>query len=283
MIPLKNVVSVFDGMSCGQIALNLSNISYQNYFASEIEEPSIKVTKHNYPNTIHIGDVTLVNGKDYKDVDLFMGGSPCQSFSKAGDGSGFDGKSKLFWEFVRLKEELNPKYFLLENVQMKKEWEDVITKAMGVEPIMIPSSLFVPQARKRLYWTNIPVTLPKQKEYNVYDFIETEGFPTSCTKKERYFTRKDIFGTLTASYCKGIRGDGRPAVSIRESKLDEDRSAHRMLTPTECEKIQGVPVGYTSCVANTNRYKMLGNGWTVPVIQHIFEGLKKPLANKSIF
>jgi site-specific DNA-cytosine methylase len=269
-----NVLSLFDGMSCGQIALNKLGIEYDNYFASEIDKEAIKVTMKNYPNTKQLGSITELKGSDLPKIDLLFGGSPCQSFSRAGDNTGFDGSSKLFWEFVRVLNEIKPTYFLLENVIMKKEWEDVITEALGVKPIEITSAKFVPQARRRLYWTNIPnVTQPKQSEYNVLDFIDGDGFPTSCGI-DRVFKRKEIFNTLTATYWKGIRGSSRPAVSIREGFLDADREAHRMLTPTECERLQTVPIGYTDCVAKTNRYKMLGNGWTVDVIAHIFSFLK---------
>ena len=270
-----NVLSLFDGMSCGQIALNKLGIEYENYFASEIDKEAIKVTMKNYPKTIQLGSITELKGSDLPKIDLLFGGSPCQSFSRAGDNTGFDGSSKLFWEFVRVLNEVKPTYFLLENVIMKKEWEDVITEALGVKPIEITSAKFVPQARRRLYWTNIQnVEQPKQVEYNIQDFIEGDGFPTSCGI-DRVFKRKEVFNTLTATYWKGIRGSSRPAVSIREGFLDTDREAHRMLTPTECERLQTVPIGYTDCVAKTNRYKMLGNGWTVDVIAHIFSFLKR--------
>ena len=160
-----NVLSLFDGMMCGQIALNKIGIEYQNYFASEIDKEAIKVTMKNYPNTIQLGSITELKGSELPKIDLLFGGSPCQSFSRAGDNSGFDGSSKLFWEFVRVLNEVKPTYFLLENVIMKKEWEDVITEALGVKPIEITSAKFVPQARRRLYWTNIPnVGQPKQIE-----------------------------------------------------------------------------------------------------------------------
>jgi site-specific DNA-cytosine methylase len=170
--------------------------------------------------------------------------------------------------------EVKPTYFLLENVIMKKEWEDIITEALNVNPIEISSAKFVPQARKRLYWTNIPnVGQPEQKNYNISDFIEGEGFPSACGV-DRVFKQKNIFNTLTATYYKGIRGSSRPAISIRESFLDDDRTAHRMLTPEECERIQTVPIGYTKSASNTQRYKMLGNGWTVDVIAHILKNIK---------
>jgi DNA (cytosine-5)-methyltransferase 3A len=269
-----NVLSLFDGMSCGQIALNRIGVKYNNYFASEIDKYAIDVTQHNYPKTIQLGDITKIDVSTLPKIDLLIGGSPCQSFSRAGNNTGFDGKSGLFWEYVRILNEVKPTYFLLENVIMKKEWEDIITEALNVNPIEISSAKFVPQARKRLYWTNIPnVEQPEQKHYNISDFIEGEGFPSACGI-DRIFKQKNIFNTLTATYYKGIRGSSRPAVSIRESFLDDDRTAHRMLMPEECERLQTVPIGYTDSVSNTQRYKMLGNGWTVDVIAHIFKNIE---------
>jgi DNA (cytosine-5)-methyltransferase 3A len=268
-----NVLSLFDGMSCGQIALNRVGIKYDKYFASEIDKHAIQVTQKNYPNTIQIGSVLDVKGLDLPKIDLLFGGSPCQSFSRAGKGEGFDGESRLFWEFVRVLDEVKPTYFLLENVVMKKEWEDIITEALGVEPIEISSEKFVPQARRRLYWTNIPnVKQPDQVVYNIKDFFDGDGFPSSCDVN-RTFKRKKIFNTLTATYWKGIRGSGRPAISTKEGFLDDDRDAHRMLTPNECERLQTVPKDYTEGVSKTQRYKMLGNGWTVDVIGHIFKNI----------
>ena len=268
-----NVLSLFDGMSCGQIALDKLGIKVNNYFSSEIDKFAIQVTQKNYPNTKQIGDVTKIKYSDNHKIDLMYGGSPCQSFSVAGDGSGFDGSSKLFWEFVRVLKDVKPTYFLLENVIMKKEWEQVITDALGVKPIEIVSDKFVPQKRRRLYWTNIPnIEQPKQVDYDVNDFFEGNGFPSSCDIK-RNFKKKSVFNTLTATYYKGIRGSSRPAVSTKEGFLDDDRDAHRMLTPNECEALQTVPENYTDCVSKTQRYKMLGNGWTVDVIAHIFKNI----------
>ena len=271
-----NVLSLFDGMSCGQIALNRAGFKIENYYACEIDKYAIQITQANYPNTQQLGDVVKVSALDLPSLDLVIGGSPCQGFSFAGKQLNFeDPRSKLFFEFVRLLKEArvkNPNVkFLLENVKMKKEYRDVISAYLGVEPIEISSALVVPQLRKRLYWTNLDnVTQPKQIKYKVLNYIDGEGFPTSCGI-DRVFKRKQIFNTLTATYWKGIRGSSRPAVSIREGFLDTDRAAHRMLTPTECERLQSVPMGYTGCVAKTNRYKMLGNGWTVEVIAHILK------------
>lgn len=167
-----NVLSLFDGMSCGQIALNRSGIKYDQYFASEIDKWAIQVTQKNYPNTIQLGDVTKIKGSDLPKIDLLIGGSPCQGFSFIGKGLNFeDSRSKLFFEFVRILNETNPKYFLLENVKMKKEWRGVITKEMGSEPIEICSSLFSAQRRKRLYWTNIQFDTTIQDKGIVLDDV----------------------------------------------------------------------------------------------------------------
>ena len=152
-----NVLSLFDGMSCGQIALNRLGIKISKYYASEIDKAPIKVTQHNYPDTIQVGDVTKVKGEDLPQIDLLIGGSPCQGFSFAGKKLNFeDPRSILFFEFVRLLDECKPTYFLLENVKMKKEWQDVISDLLGVQPMRINSSKFTAAKRDRLYWTNIP-------------------------------------------------------------------------------------------------------------------------------
>jgi len=172
---IGNVIGVFDGSSGGQIALERSGIGYDNYFASEIDKHAIKVTQANYPNTIQLGDVTKISGDNLPKINLLLGGSPCQGFSIAGKGLNFeDPRSKLFFEFVRLKNEIQPKYFLLENVVMKKkEWEKIISEYLGVEPILINSNLVSAQNRKRLYWTNIPnIFQPKDKFVELKDILE---------------------------------------------------------------------------------------------------------------
>ena len=182
-----NVLSLFDGLSCGQIALNKVGIKYDKYFASEIDKPAIKVTQHNYPNTIQIGDVTQVKGSDLPKIDLLIGGSPCQSFSNAGKGEGFDGKSGLFWEYVRLLKEVKPTYFLLENVKMKKEWQVIISKELGVDPILINSNLVSAQNRERLYWTNIPnIEKPINKNIFIEDILD-ETFDEKYWLPEKKF------------------------------------------------------------------------------------------------
>lgn len=305
-----NVLSLFDGMSCGQIALNKLGIKYDNYFASEIDKYAIQVTQKNYPNTKQIGSVTDVKGADLPKIDLLFGGSPCQSFSRAGDGSGFDGSSKLFWEFARVLKEVKPTYFLLENVIMKKEWEQVITDTLGVEPIEINSNLVSAQNRRRLFWTNIPnIEQPLDKGVFLKDILDlvvddkyylTEKGTSYITNNERLkkkFTAlnggktltlmsqynqskngtflcvdgngridSEKTGTLTQRYYKGVENYGSNPFLLTNHKF-------RKLTPIECERLQTVPENYTESVSDTQRYKMLGNGWTVDVISHIFKNI----------
>lgn len=273
MKKILNVLSLFDGMSCGQLALNRIGVKYGTYYASEVDRYAIKVTQENYPNTKQLGSVCSVKAKDLPKIDLLIGGSPCQGFSRIGKNLGFsDERSQLFFEYVRLLKEIKPKYFLLENVIMKQVYIDVITKNLKVEPLRINSRLVSAQNRPRLYWTNIPQEKITQLEINPLDIFSGKGFPSSSTR-DRFFTKKEIFNCLTAVYYKGIRGASRPAISTEEGFLDDNRSAHRMLTPEECEKLQTVSEGYTRFVSKTQRYKMLGNGWTIDVIAHIFKNL----------
>src|SRR6056300_70325 len=185
-----NVLSLFDGMSCGQIALNRLGIKYYNYYAAEIDKYAIEVTKKNFPNTIHLGDVTKVKAADLEPIDLLLGGSPCQGFSFAGKQLNFDDpRSALFFEFVRLLKECNPKYFFLENVRMQKEYQNIISEHLGVEPVMINSALVSAQNRVRLYWTNIPnITQPNDKGTVLKDVLEE--LPTNYVKMSNTFTAR---------------------------------------------------------------------------------------------
>jgi DNA-cytosine methyltransferase len=281
-----NVLSLFDGMSCGQIALNKLGIKYDNYYASEIDKFAIGITKKNYPNTIHLGDVRDVKGEDLPKIDLLFGGSPCQSFSNAGNGKGFEGSSGIFWEYVRVLREVKPKYFMLENVKMKKEWQDIITKELGVEPIAINSSLLSGQNRPRLYWTNIPgVEIPEDKGIVLKDILEDDNL----VDKQHLMTPKAM------AYMDGLR-NGKQRWQYHKNPLDGKAACIvasfyklsglgvldyrtlgkpcRRLTPVECERLQTVPDNYTESASRTQRYKMIGNGWTVDVIAHIFSYMK---------
>jgi DNA-cytosine methyltransferase len=276
-----NVLSLFDGMSCGQIALDKLGIKVDNYFASEIDKYAIKVTQSNYPNTIQVGSVEFVTKEMINhNIDLLYGGSPCQSFSRAGDGSGFDGKSKLFWEFVRVLKETKPTYFLLENVVMRKEWEQVITDTLGVEPIKINSSLVSAQNRNRLYWTNIPnVEQPEDKHILVKDIIDYDTNNKMLSikaieKHRRYNKNYTVTGKAPCLTTEIAHGTGKNVTPKCHEEIKAITNEDRVFSPTECERLQTVPDGYTSVVSDTQRYKMLGNGWTVDVIAHIFKNLK---------
>lgn len=331
-----NVLSLFDGMSCGQIALKNLDVKVDNYYASEIDKYAIQIAKKNFPNTIHLGDVTQIpssvfgaNGFNTK-IDLVMGGSPCQGFSRAGKNLNFDDpRSKLFFEFVRLVEELKPKYFLLENVKMTKEHRDTISKFLGVEPIYIDSALVSAQTRKRYYWTNIPYIFgPINQHITLRDIIQTEGELKNSEVDERMVTKLGKAYCLTARYdgavwWNSIERSQRTMIRIgdkvvfpeatkkgyaeagvgegldlsypnsitRRGRALKDK-AHclttispsqgiinekynwRKLTPIECERLQTVPDNYTEGVSNAQRYKMLGNGWTVKVIEHILKNME---------
>lgn len=281
-LEIDNVLSLFDGMSCGQLALDTLGIKVNNYFASEIDPYAMQIAKKNYPNTKHIGSVLDVRGSDLPRIDLLIGGSPCQSFSNAGDGSGMEGKSKLFWEFVRVLKETKPTYFLLENVKMKKEWEKIITDTLGVEPIAINSRLLTAQNRPRLYWTNIPnVVQPiidPDRGIVLKDILEDE------VEEKFYLSDKAI------DYMSRLR-NGKPRWEYHTNPLDGKsacltanmykgvpygviKELKRRLTPVECERLQSVPDNYTEGVSNTQRFKMLGNGWTIDVIAHILNEMR---------
>jgi site-specific DNA-cytosine methylase len=276
---IKNVLSLFDGMSCGQIALNKLGIQYDKYFASEIDKNSILVTQHNYPNTIQIGNVLEVNSSDLPKIDLLFGGSPCQGFSFIGKQLNFeDPRSKLFFEFVRLKNELNPKYFLLENVKMKQEYKDIITKYLGVEPITINSNLTSGQNRVRLYWTNIPINeQPIDRGILLDDIINHDEknytipknwhlrVPSNLPKYVDPYNRREINNKSTTLRTNVNNGNMWVKVS----------NGYRNITRYEAELLQNVPIGYTNVVSENQGKKMLGNGWTVDVITHIFERLKE--------
>ena len=280
-----NVLSLFDGISCGQIALERIGIEVENYFASEIDKYAMQITMANYPNTKQLGDVKNVTTEQLPKVDLLIGGSPCQGFSFAGAGLNFeDERSKLFFEFVRLKNELKPKYFLLENVKMKQEFQDIISEQLGVKPILINSSLVSAQNRERLYWTNIPInSLPQNKNICIGDVV---GVNVS-EKSDKVIVVKNIYPkkgqngnvyalkgkSKTLSAGVGITGNGIGSSNAPKIEWDNEQG-WRKLTALECERLQTVPDGYTKYVSDTQRYKALGNGWTVDVISFIFSFLR---------
>jgi len=387
------VLSLFDGMSCGQIALNRLGIEVDTYYASEIDKYAMEITQKNFPETIQIGDVCAVRGEDYQDVDLILAGSPCQGFSFAGKQLAFDDpRSALFFEFIRLLKEIKPKYFLLENVKMKKEYLQIISEQVsacypeipfGIEPIFINSSLVSAQSRQRYYWTNIPnITQPKERGIVLRDILEgnpedptlmsdkfvarnghrrcmideskekasnlsameyvkngRQGDYLACDKDgvpkkifdenlDKMTTKDGKAFCLTVSYPfaeaknsierkqrtmiptsdspkivagawrgrsldesgKNVKWKETKPKQILETRKDEKSNAvstftkdnvltkdqvyWRKLTPLECERLQTVPDNYTEGASNTQRYKMLGNGWTVEVICHILKNME---------
>ena len=278
---ITNALGLFDGMSCGQIALERAGIEYENYYASEIDKWAIEITQKNYPDTIQVGDICELSSKDLPTIELLIGGSPCQGFSLAGKQLNFDDeRSKLFFEFLRLKDELNPKYWLLENVKMRKDIQDEISKLIGVEPIEINSALVSGQNRRRLYWTNIPnVKQPDDLKISAHSLLDDKSYQVATTRKGKAGGPRQIvkpptdkFGCITASYVSGANGDGRPA----KTKFFGDYAPERVekLSPREAERLQTLPENYTAGVSNTQRYKMIGNGWTVDVIAHIFRNIE---------
>lgn len=385
---VMKVLSLFDGISCGRLALDRAGIPVEKYYASEIDKYAIQIAQKNYPDTIQIGDVTKLNYLELLDVDLVIGGSPCQGFSFAGKQLNFnDPRSKLFFEFVRAVKTIKPKYFLLENVKMKKEFQDIISEQLGVQPIEINSSLVSAQNRKRLYWTNIPnVTVPADKGILLKDilhefvdnpidlcdyaikkykeFYDKNGFfpllfnPYNCTEiidkapsltaqgnsqtksstvlmfewlnkyivpfdktleildkevakgKVGYFRQDSQANRVYYIHDKAVTlcgdaGGGAAKMGqylfgcITPDRVEKRQNGQRFnngakfytltaqdrhgvlvegyirkLTPVECERLQTLPDGWTGGVSDSQRYKALGNGWTVDVIAHIFGGLK---------
>lgn len=381
-----NVLSLFDGMSCGQQALERVGIEVENYYASEIDKYAIQVTMANYPNTIQLGSVVNVDGYKLPKIDLLIGGSPCQSFSFAGKQKGmstkdeqeiltlehylqlkaeqyeFEGQSYLFWEFMRLLNECKPKYFLLENVEMGEKWEKVLSKAIGVNGIHINSALVSAQNRKRIYWTNIGmipgglfgdlesnIQQPKDKGILLKDILQDNpnakyycsntminrinrtnnsekclniNDKSLCLKSsyykqgrdnqyipvdEKYYLSEKLINGFLAHNKRHIEEKNQTGFNWKPSDGNKksaclranaalcptdntvivhntmphsndralfDGSRIRRLTPIECERLQTVADNYTNYVSDSQRYKMLGNGWTIDVIAHIFSYLK---------
>ncbi len=320
-----NVLSLFDGISCGQLALVRAGLSYGNYFSSEIDKYAIQITQKNFPDTTQLGDISRWHDWHLPEIDLMIGGSPCQGFSVAGQGLNFDDpRSKLFFRFIDCLRYYQPKYFLLENVKMKKEWSNIITEWVDVEPIEINSSLVSAQNRRRLYWTNIPnITMPKDRGILLKDVVFDDASFGEFTiamhnlyggfkeKSNRIFDDKSptirtsaggghiphlLLSEKALEYMNKKTKDGRTHwdfehySDVRQEKsravvanffkgvpynVLKDNDCIRQFHPIECERLQTLPDNYTEGVSNTQRYKMIGNGWTVDVIAHIFKGIKE--------
>jgi len=317
MKSINNVVSLFDGIGCGIQSLKDEGIKFKNYYASEVDPNAIKIAKTNHPEIIHVGDVRSLGILDFKNVDLLIGGSPCQNFSFAGKKKGmktkeghqittlehyldlkdqgfeFEGESYLFWEFVRILKGVNPKYFLLENVRMKKEWSDVISEILGVEPLLINSSRVVPQFRERNYWTNITDQLPEDRSPKLSDFfpqiVTGVGFrgrgdkslPKKSGKVGYRVTkseRNDNIANAILTSMGGLSTNGKWSGTGHYLTVD---GMIKTFSSAQCELLQGLPMGYTEVegITEGRRIHGIGNGWTVPVIRHFFRNL--PTKNRS--
>ena len=348
-----NVLSLFDGISAGQLALQRAGIVVDNYFASEIDKYAIKITQKNFPNTIQLGNIK--NWKEWQlpKIDMIIGGSPCQGFSSAGKGLNFeDPRSKLFFVFVDIlkynRNNNNEIIFLLENVKMKKEWIDIISGNIGVSPVLINSALLSAQSRKRLYWTNLNIDQPNDKNIYLKDIIENnvdekyfysekaisyldrnkinkrfvvyqDDKKSSCVTANfqkslpyNVYVDKEKSNCITSNFSnmalvnynksqgQVVFYEDKPkqidtlypnnaqagriysldgeSVTLKsdggglgaKTGLYEDSQRIRRLTPIECERLQTFPDNYTEGISNTQRYKSLGNSWTVDVIAHIF-------------
>lgn len=317
------VLSLFDGMSCGRLALDRAGIRYSAYYASEVDKYSMQVSQSNFPSTVQLGDIENWWFWDIPKPDLIIAGSPCQGFSLAGRQLNFnDPRSKLFFDFLEILKCYEPRYFLLENVKMKKEYQDIISSHLGVQPVEINSALVSAQNRKRLYWANFEIKQPEDRGVMLQDIIE-EGVVDrgkSLCLTANYYKKGNLSHYLKESRRqvvlypasivgrrindRGVREDYNKNVPLtqclqvkhsnlkmgclttvqkdsvltnlppgRYTEVYKNDLYYRHLTPLECERLQTVPEGYTSCVSDNQRYKMLGNGWTVEVIAGIFKNM----------
>lgn len=290
------MISLFDGISCGLVALKRAGIKVTEYHAFENDKYAIQISKKNHPEIIHHGEINFMTDfSQFKGADLLIGGSPCQGFSIAGKGLNFkDPRSQLFFEFVRARNEIKPKNFLLENVKMKKEIQDAISKLMKCQPVLINSALVSGQNRRRLYWCNWKVEHPEDRNIFLADIIEcgvvnrkkSYRLDASYWKGgdlKSYFDksrRQLIFFKGRGNNPTGFRAiDGKvPTVTSNSWQTNNflaDVNGYRKLTPMECERLQTLDDNYTECVSNTQRYKAIGNGWTVDVIAHILKGMRQ--------
>ena len=296
------VLSLFDGISCGMQALKGLNIPVEKYYASEIDKYAIEVSKKNHSEIIQLGDIE--NWKDWDiewdEIDMLIGGSPCQGFTFAGKRLNFDDpRSKLFFTFYEILSYLRVKkpniLFLLENVKMESKCKKAIDEMLGREGQLINSNIFSAQNRQRYYWTNIPIKeLPQPTECVLKDIlVEDDNNNSRLPISKQHYNAwlnnynwkadnvNDKSKPLLASYYK--QPPHCPYIQYRDVQENEDElkeSIYRRLSPVECERLQTLPDNYTLVMnekgkenSYTQRYKMLGNGWTVAAIQHIFSSL----------
>lgn len=279
------VLSLFDGISCGRLALNRAGIKPSLYLASEINRSCTHATQSHFPDTIQLGDVTEVckaiemGAIAPGQIDLLIGGPPCQGFSFAGKGLNFfDERSFLFFKFLAIKNALKPRFFLMENVIMRREYERRISDLLGVEPVTINSADFCAQNRRRLYWTNILLT-PRPspsladefwaiREYGENDRLDTYRVPRTPSREKMWYQKCKNVSYVSKTPCLTTKQDRYP-----NGGLIEYRDFCRFLTIEECERLQTLPPGYCRDTTRSQAYHALGNGWTVDVIAYLFRGL----------
>jgi site-specific DNA-cytosine methylase len=292
------VLSLFDGMACGYQALKQAGIPVKKYYASEIDSHVIKVAMKNHPDIIQLGDIKNWRDWGIEQPDLIMGGSPCQGFSFAGKQLAFDDpRSALFFEMITILNYHNPKFRFLENVKMKKDYLDVITDLMNCEPMFINSALVSAQNRQRYYWFNWDAPMPEDKGVVLSDILEDlPDCPIGIHVREKSncIRTGDLNSPLGGKHVwdspfqriskKGIVKKGIDKASCltggahsggNHSDMDiiHSKISTRRYSIAECETLQGLPKGYTSGVSNTQRYKMLGNGWQGDTITHLFKSM----------
>ena len=290
------VLSLFDGISCGRVALEKAGIIVDKYYSSEIDKYAMQISKNNYPDIIQLGDITQLTNEKLDNLpkfDLLIGGSPCQGFSIAGKKLNFeDERSKLFFEYARVLKHVKPKYFLLENVKMKPQIADLIDEELGVKRVFIDSRYFTGHIRKRYYWTNIAIKPWNKREIKIKDIIDnnvpfdrdmnflldrTEYNPTISYDGIITINPRDKAGKQTWQRGRvyDIKGNC-PTIcaSLFDLNITENHKTYRKLTINECEKLQGLVNGYTKGVPRSESGKVLGNSWTVDVVSHIMCGIK---------
>lgn len=274
-----NVLSLCDGISCGQIALRRAGIKVSKYFACEVDKNAINVTQRNFPNTIQLGTVTDLNTALLPKIDILLCGFPCQSLSVANRGGTdiYEGESALFFECIRIFNEVKPKYFIFENVSMSIENMNIISNLLHVQPIAINSKLISCQNRRRLYWTNIPnINQPKDKNIlfkNHYSKIYDESLILSGKGLNKLSRPRCRVISINDDKCPTLMKSqpGKPTDAI---VINLGNNVYRYPTREECEFMQTIPKGYTTCVDYFRAVELLGNAWTVDAIKHILKHIK---------
>ena len=292
MVKIRNVLSLFDGISCGYLALKKAGIEFENYYASEIDPNCIELAEKHH-NIISLGDVSNWQDWDLENIDLIMGGSPCQGFACQGLQLNFDDpRSKLFFTMVEIIEHFKPKYYFLENVGMRKQWEDIITQYMKVEPVHLCSSLVSAQTRKRIYWANWEFEAPKDRLIHLTKLLDDKNFINPASINGRKINpatgkREDSNPNIPYTQCLQVKKDNSKMGCLTTVAKDSILSSlpagryvdafnmevgedWRYLTALEYERLQTLPDGYTEGYNDSTRKAMIGNAWTVDMIAHIF-------------